>query len=279
MARRFGMDSDEAIEAKRIIEEEEAQHNAVMKKVKIALGLGISVLFMILCISNVLHVMSTLEDTEQVTTDIEIAKQTYENKKNEIADTPKQIIEDDPIVNNATEKCKSLCDIQNQLTKVTKKETDSNLGITVEHQKLLQELDEYNLGKAGNVTWSTYGYWYFNAIYDYEGTSLDVAWICYDSNDSGHKRPLAWATATYDAKSDMINNFKLYHSDWYRVTEYINDDYTDSDPAEPDQTGHSGPEDSTPYNPNIVDTEDTDSSASSNVNGATIDNATLNEEE
>ena len=244
MARQFGRDSDEAIEARKLLEEEQAQKNSLMKKVRLGVGCGLAVIFLVSIVVNILHISSTSNDTSKVREDIERASQLYEAKLAEIDDAHKQIIEDDPIVNNATAKCKALCELQNELRRVSDEEAASNLGITVEHQKLLQDLANYNLGWGNDVTWSDYGLWYFDSVYDYEGTSLDVSWTCYDTKDTSHQYPLCIATATYDSETDMINNFMLFFTEWYRVNDSSGGETSIIDqPVQGDQAGQSGPGD------------------------------------
>lgn len=244
MARQFGRDSDEAIKVRKLLEEEQAKKNSLMKKVRLGIGCALCVIFLASLAANISHISSTSSDTSKVREDIERAYQSYEEKLAEIDDTPKQIIEDDPIVNNATAKCEALCKLQNELRRVSDEEAALNLGITVEHQKLLQDLENYNLGQGNDVTWSDYGRWYFDSTYDYEGTSLDVLWICYDTADTSHKYPLCIATATYDSETDMINDFALYFTEWYRIIASSEGDISVIDhPVQDDQKGQSGPGD------------------------------------
>lgn len=97
-------------------------------------------------------------------------------------------------------------------------------GAEQEHAALIKNFKEtYYAGmvtnvEGGDVIWSWYGNWVFSADYDYSINAkpdMKAVWICYDEDDTDHKRPLAFVTANYSHTTKRFTNMAATYTQNY----------------------------------------------------------------
>lgn len=225
MARKYGCESEQANQIRQELLEESEQKETLMKKIRIGLCVGIAVISLIVVISNIASIVSTSNSTNELDVKIAEAQQTLKDKQTALENTDAQVVYLDPISNDSIEAGKAVCELQNAISvEVLQEKADAKaagvdaVDATEEHRRLLRELQVYFPEQPTAIaSWSEYGTWYYTTDFVYEGDTLPVAWLCYDSNDSSRDRLLAVATATYSALDNKFNGFAVHRTAWYDV--------------------------------------------------------------
>lgn len=214
MARQFSNDSQAARDASAVMAARDRAKRRRKGQIEMIIGAVFAFVGICSVVGGIAGTASAAKDVESINLQTGEQREALAIRQREQGDTPLgTIVEIDATVNCAAEAGKIVCDYQNKLSRFTRQRKESgNNNLTEEHSSTLTEFRKYFGGLSASLkgTWCEYGKWTFDSIYDYEGVSAQVTWMCYDGN-----KLLAVVTASYDGDKKMFSSAQIYKTTAY----------------------------------------------------------------
>ncbi|MBO5435614.1 hypothetical protein J6A31_07460 [bacterium] len=212
MARQYGAESEQVVAIREQIAKENRQKANTRKLIEgiasvVLVGAGV-----INIVAGIMTTASVQDELGGLQKQIEAQSIVRDEKKAAAEVNKNTIVEVDEVVNSAADEGLRVCELQNALNKSTiERLLSGNTKLSVEHQKMLQELATYfpkgsNSNRSIRTSWFLYGTWHFDSTYDYSGENKVFLWTCYEDDDVNRDRLLGYVAANYDPVTKTFKN-------------------------------------------------------------------------